>query len=91
MPTYTYKCKKCGNEFDKFQSMAAEPLQNCEYENCDGEVKRLIGMGAGAILKGSGFYQTDFKNTAKQKAAEPQQSGKCHSCPSANSCEKAAG
>lgn len=79
MPTYTYKCKKCGNEFDKFQSMTAEPLKVCENESCGGEVKRLIGMGAGAILKGTGFYQTDFKNSGKPKA-------ECKSCPSAESC-----
>jgi len=81
MPTYTYKCKKCGKEFDKFQSMTAGPQQFCEFEGCDGEVKRLIGMGAGAILKGTGFYQTDFKNSGKK--------AECKSCPSAANCEKA--
>ncbi|HER23667.1 MAG TPA: zinc ribbon domain-containing protein, partial [Candidatus Atribacteria bacterium] len=40
MPTYEYKCKKCGNAFEKFQSITADPIKKCT--NCDGEVYRLI-------------------------------------------------
>ena len=29
MPTYEYKCKKCGHEFEEFQSMTAEPKAKC--------------------------------------------------------------
>lgn len=60
MPTYEYKCKQCGHKFEVFQSMNAEPIKVCP--KCKGEVKRLIGAGAGPIFKGSGFYQTDYKN-----------------------------
>ncbi len=60
MPTYEYKCKECGHSFEVFQSMSAEPVKACP--KCKGEVKRLIGPGAGPIFKGSGFYQTDYKN-----------------------------
>ena len=81
MPTYTYKCEKCEKTFDKFQSMKDEPLKICIDESCKGNVKRLIGMGAGAILKGSGYYQTDFKNSGKK--------AECKSCPSSSTCEKA--
>ncbi|MCL2844657.1 MAG: zinc ribbon domain-containing protein [Chitinivibrionia bacterium] len=80
MPTYTYKCEKCEKTFDKFESMSAEPLKVCIDENCKGDVKRLIGMGAGAILKGTGYYQTDFKNKPAAKKAE------CQGCPSAGAC-----
>lgn len=50
--------------------MKDEPIKTCP--KCKGEVKRLIGTGAGPIFKGSGFYQTDYKNssnTAYKKAA----------------------
>ena len=60
MPTYEYICLKCGHKFEKFQSMKEETLKDCP--KCKGKVKRLIGAGAGAIFKGSGFYQTDYKN-----------------------------
>ena len=60
MPTYDYKCLKCGHKFELFQPMTAEPIEHCP--ECNGKVKRLIGAGAGPIFKGNGFYQTDYKN-----------------------------
>ncbi len=63
MPTYDYKCLKCNKKFEIFQSMKDEPIKKCP--DCNGEVKRLIGTGAGAIFKGTGFYQTDYKNSSK--------------------------
>ncbi len=68
MPTYEYKCKKCGHKFEVFQSMTAEPVKTCP--KCKGEVKRLIGAGAGPIFKGSGFYQTDYKNKPSSSSAK---------------------
>ena len=66
MPTYQYKCKECGHLFEIFHSMSAEPIKICP--KCKGEVKRLIGPGAGPIFKGSGFYQTDYKNKPQPSA-----------------------
>jgi len=60
MPTYEYKCKKCGDVFEVFHSMSSEPVKFCP--KCGGEVKKLIGSGAGTIFKGTGFYHTDYKN-----------------------------
>jgi putative FmdB family regulatory protein len=62
MPTYDYRCLSCGNNFEVFQYMTEKHLSNCP--ECGGEVKRLIGAGAGPICKGSGFYQTDYKNSS---------------------------
>ena len=62
MPTYEYQCLKCKKKFDKLQSMNDKKLTACIY--CKGKVERLIGGGAGLIFKGSGFYQTDYKNKA---------------------------
>ena len=60
MPTYEYECLKCKRRFDIFQKMSDPPIKKCL--KCDGEMKRLIGTGAGLIFKGSGFYITDYKN-----------------------------
>lgn len=60
MPTYDYKCTECGHTFEYFQKMTDNPLEECPQ--CKGKLKRLIGAGAGPIFKGSGFYQTDYKN-----------------------------
>ena len=59
MPTYEYKCIKCDYKFEHFQRMTDPPLRECPV--CKGEVKRLIGAGLSPILKGSGFYETDYK------------------------------
>lgn len=59
MPTYEYECLKCKYKFEKFQNMTEEPLKDCPH--CGGELRRLIGTGAGIIFKGNGFYHTDYK------------------------------
>jgi len=73
MPTYEYECKDCHHDFEVFQSMSAKPIRKCP--ECGGKVKRLIGTGAGIIFKGSGFYETDYKQknsvqTSQQKKSE---------------------
>src|SRR5438067_12948510 len=76
MPTYEYKCQAGGHQFEKFQSMSAAPIRRCP--KCDkNQVRRLIGMGAGLIFKGSGFYITDYrdagyKEKAKAESGEPK-------------------
>jgi len=60
MPTYDYRCKRCGHRFEAFQSIVSVPIKVCP--SCHGEtVERLISGGAGIIFKGSGFYETDYK------------------------------
>ena len=69
MPTYEYACRACGHEFEKFQSMTDEPVKVCP--SCrKWQVRRKIGMGAGLIFKGSGFYETDYKQAGRKKTTE---------------------
>ncbi len=76
MPTYEYICEKCGQQFEKFQSMKDEPLTVCPKELCEqkrwakGKVKRQMGAGAGLIFKGSGFYITDYRSDKYKDAAK---------------------
>jgi len=64
MPTYDYKCKRCGFKFEAFQSILAEPIKSCP--RClDGAVERIISGGGGLIFKGSGFYETDYKKKSE--------------------------
>ena len=65
MPNYDYKCLQCGYLFELYQRMTEEPIKICP--KCNGHVKRLIGAGTGPIFKGSGFYQTDYKNKSVKK------------------------
>ncbi len=70
MPTYEYRCQKCDHRFEVFQSMKDDRLTDCPLDECDGNVVRLIGTGAGIIFKGSGFYQTDYRSDSYNKAAK---------------------
>ena len=63
MPTYEYECKSCLHTFEAFQAMSDEPIKICPQ--CGKEVRRLIFGGTGVIFKGSGFYVTDKKSSAK--------------------------
>lgn len=65
MPTYDYKCSDCNYKFEHFQPMSSNPLTECPQ--CKGNLKRIIGTGSGAIFKGSGFYQTDYKGKSNQR------------------------
>ncbi len=67
MPTYQYKCLDCGHDFEMFQNMKEDPIKECP--KCNGNVKRLLGTGAGPIFKGSGFYHTDYKNAKTESKA----------------------
>ena len=68
MPIYEYKCKSCGHKFDKIQKISDDPLKDCP--NCGApELVKLISA-AGFRLKGTGWYETDFKNSgSKSKEA----------------------
>jgi predicted nucleic acid-binding Zn ribbon protein len=54
--------------------MSAEPLKECPQ--CKGNLKRIIGTGAGPIFKGSGFYQTDYKGKSQQSKKKSQPENK---------------
>lgn len=73
MPTYEYKCKDCGHQFEAVQRMTADPLSDCP--ECDGSLKRLIGAGAGLIFKGSGFYITDYRSEGYKSDAAKDKTG----------------
>ena len=61
MPTYEYVCESCGHDLEVFQRMSEDPLKECP--SCETPaLKRKIGLGAGIIFKGGGFYETDFKD-----------------------------
>lgn len=76
MPTYEYACLKCGAAFDLFQSMKDAPIKICPKDRCPkprwgkGKVQRQVGIGAGLIFKGSGFYTTDYRSEGYKASAK---------------------
>ncbi|NND40327.1 MAG: zinc ribbon domain-containing protein [Pseudomonadales bacterium] len=65
MPIYEYQCKACAHKLEALQKMADAPLVECP--NCaQPELQKLVSAAA-FKLKGTGWYETDFK---KKGAAE---------------------
>ena len=61
MPTYEYRCRECRYTFTKMQGINDEKKKRCPH--CGGTLERLISGGTGFILKGHGFYKTDYKKS----------------------------
>jgi len=69
VPTYEYECGKCRRVFEIRQRISDPPLQTCEA--CGGEVHRLLSP-APFILKGGGWYVTDYPSDSRKKALESE-------------------
>lgn len=72
MPTYEYHCDGCGRDFEIKQRISEDPLTTCE--KCGGHVRRLISP-APFILKGQGWYVTDYPSASRKQAMESEKSG----------------
>ena len=66
MPTYGYRCEKCGHEYDVWQRMSDEAKAACP--ECGSEGKRLF-FPAGIVFKGSGFYKTDSRSSGSSASS----------------------
>lgn len=67
MPIYEYLCSACGHAFDKRQKMSDDPIKVCPQ--CGKETVEKLISAAGFQLKGTGWYETDFKNKPKADAS----------------------
>jgi putative FmdB family regulatory protein len=74
VPIYEYKCSN-GHVFEAVQSMADDPLTECEV--CGAPVERVFHPIA-VHFKGSGFYSTDYgsKKKSGQDGAKEEKSSK---------------
>jgi len=59
MPTYVFKCEKCGNVLEQLLSLreyTEQPFPLCMEEGCDGQQKMRVQLQpVGAIFKGAGW------------------------------------
>ena len=69
MPIYAYRCGRCGHELDALQKITEAALTDCPQCGAAALQKQLTAPGF--QLKGSGWYQTDFRGGAKPAAAAP--------------------
>lgn len=65
MPIYEYACQKCGHELDALEKISDPPLKKCPA--CGAlKLKRLVSAPQ-FRLKGTGWYETDFKSESDKK------------------------
>jgi putative FmdB family regulatory protein len=73
MPTYDYRCRKCGHVFELFHSISDDKPKRCP--KCKGRADKLVSAGSGIIFKGSGFYITDYRSRHYKERAKQEKSG----------------
>lgn len=64
MPIYEYRCEACGHELEALQKISDKVLTDCPA--CGQSALKKLVSAAGFRLTGSGWYETDFKDS-KQK------------------------
>ena len=70
MPIYEYKCSACQHEMESLQKFSDAPLVTCPA--CGKDALTKLVSAAGFQLKGSGWYQTDFRGSGAKPAAKPE-------------------
>ncbi len=70
MPIYEYKCSKCG-VVEVMQRITEAPLKKCP--NCKSKVERMVSRSS-FVLKGTGWYATDYANKGKKPEATSESS-----------------
>ena len=71
MPTYEYECGSCHRTFEVRQRISDPALTTCDV--CGGPVHRLLSA-APFILKGEGWYVTDYPSESRKKARDAEKS-----------------
>ena len=72
MPVYEYQCKACGHEFEREQRISDAPVKKCP--SCGkSKLRRMISSG-NFILKGGGWYVTDYPSESRKKAMKAETS-----------------
>ncbi len=66
MPIYEYRCEKCGYQFEVMQKVSDDPITKCP--KCGGPVQKLIS-NTSFILKGTGWYKTDYASPQKNSSS----------------------
>lgn len=60
MPFYEYECSKCGYRDEVLQKVSDSPLKKCP--SCGKSALKKLMSAPVFRLKGSGWYETDFKS-----------------------------
>jgi putative FmdB family regulatory protein len=88
MPIYEYTCDACGHHFEMIQKISEKPIKQCP--KCFKDTAEKLVSAPGFRLKGSGWYETDFKNKSSKEQEKPSSNtkGESKKTPSENKVSK---
>ncbi len=67
MPIYEYECRQCSKHLEVTQKITDSPLTSCS--SCGGELRKII-TNTSFVLKGSGWYVTDYPSVDRKRAVD---------------------
>ena len=88
MPIYGYVCRSCGHTLDALQKISDDPLVDCP--DCgEPELRRQLSAPR-FRLKGTGWYETDFKKDKQRNLHGEMEPAKKDDKPAAKKDDKPA-
>jgi putative FmdB family regulatory protein len=72
MPIYEYQCKQCQSRFEIFHRQGDTTKPVCSA--CGSKKVTRLMSASGFVLKGSGWYKTDYPSDARKKGLESDKS-----------------
>ncbi|HRE89325.1 MAG TPA: zinc ribbon domain-containing protein [Myxococcota bacterium] len=82
MPIYEYRCEACGELQEAIQKMSDAPLRLCK--SCGKEALERVLSKTSFVLKGSGWYVTDYKSRPSEAKSESKAESAPASAPKAD-------
>lgn len=83
MPIYEYRCDNCDHRLEILQKISDMPATNCP--DCGKNSLRKLISAAAFKLKGTGWYETDFKDKKPKAEANASNNNKTDDKKSADS------
>ena len=74
MPIYEYQCAACGHQFETLQKISDKPFSKCP--DCGKDALTKLISASAFRLKGSGWYETDFKTGNKKNVVQSDNKAK---------------
>jgi putative FmdB family regulatory protein len=74
VPIYEYRCDACDHRLEAIQKISDAPLKTCP--ECGTDALRKLISAAAFVLKGTGWYVTDFRDKDKPKIRAGNGKGK---------------
>ena len=70
MPMYEYECGSCGGRFEVIQKFSDPLVTECSLCHATG-VRKMLSSAA-FVLKGGGWYATDYPSADRKKSSDAE-------------------